>query len=81
MPNLLGFTTPVESVRSQLVARQGGADDARLIAVVTNRQDRSGQQFRLPTVLDYEIVETAKAELKRRIGETLKSFLLSRMVT
>lgn len=64
------FTTPVESVRTQLVARNGGARDARLIAVVTNRPGEVGQFFRAPTRQDDEAIEAAKAELKRRIEQS-----------
>ncbi|MEY2494671.1 MAG: putative methylase [Verrucomicrobiota bacterium] len=64
---LCGFTTPVESVRSQMVTRKGGAQDARLISVVTNRPDKIGQFFRSPTAEDKDAVEAALVELKRRI--------------
>jgi putative DNA methylase len=64
------FTTPVESVRAQLVARKGGAHDARLIAVVTNRHGEVGQFFRAPTPKDEEAIEAAKAELRRRIEQS-----------
>lgn len=64
---ICGFTSPVESVRTQLVARKGGAHDARLIAVVTNRPNQIGQFFRAPTSKDHDAVLAAKAELKRRI--------------
>jgi len=43
-----GFTTPVASVRKQLKARRGGADDARLFCVVTARDSESGRFYRLP---------------------------------
>jgi|HubBroStandDraft_6_1064221.scaffolds.fasta_scaffold00172_9 putative DNA methylase len=61
-----GFTTPVESVRVQLTARRGGASDARLTAVVTNRPGQVGQFFRTPTARDQAIAEAAKVELERR---------------
>jgi putative DNA methylase len=71
-----GFTTPVESVRTQLVARKGGAHDARLIAVVTNRQGEVGQFFRAPTPKDHEAIEAARAELKRRVERSSKDLPL-----
>lgn len=64
---ICGFTTPVESVRSQLVVRNGGAHDARLTAVVTNRPSEVGQFFRPPNAADDSAIALAKAELMRRI--------------
>ncbi len=61
-----GYTTPVESVRRQLKARRGGADDARLFCVVTTRPGEQGRFYRLPTPADLDAVERAKAELERR---------------
>lgn len=61
-----GFTTPVESVRRQLKARRGGADDARLLAVVTTRPGQAGRGYRLPTEADLSAVAAARAELERR---------------
>ncbi len=63
-----GYTTPVESVRRQLKARRGGADDARLFCVVTTHPSEQGRFYRLPTARDLEGVEKAKAELERRKG-------------
>ena len=63
-----GYTTPVESVRRQLKARRGGADDARLFCVVTTHPGEQGRFYRLPTARDLEAVEKAKAELERRKG-------------
>ncbi|MBN1922773.1 MAG: DUF1156 domain-containing protein [Anaerolineae bacterium] len=65
-----GYTTPVESVRRQLKARRGGADDARLFCVVTTHPGEQGRFYRLPTARDLEAVERAKAELERRKGES-----------
>ncbi len=61
-----GYTTPVESVRRQLKARRGGADDARLFCVVTTHPGKQGRFYRLPTPADLDAVEKAKAELERR---------------
>jgi len=52
------YTTPVESIRSQLVVRKGGARDARLIAVVT-RSEGAARIYRAPT--DADLVATDKA--------------------
>lgn len=61
-----GYTTPVERVRAQLKARRGGADDARLLAVVTTRDDETGRFYRLPTQRDLNAVQAAAEELERR---------------
>lgn len=61
-----GYTTPVERVRAQLKARRGGADDARLLAVVTTRNDETGRSYRLPTQRDLDAVRAAAEELERR---------------
>ena len=62
-----GFTTPVESVREQLKQRKGGAGDARLVCVVTTRQNSPGKEYLVPDRHDVEVAERAKAELLRRI--------------
>ncbi|MEW5890312.1 MAG: DUF1156 domain-containing protein [Pseudomonadota bacterium] len=61
-----GFTTRVESVRRQLKERRGGADDARLLAVVTTRPGQTGRFYRLPTEQDLAAVAAAREELGRR---------------
>ncbi|MDE5094680.1 MAG: DUF1156 domain-containing protein [Trichodesmium sp. St11_bin5] len=61
-----GFTTPVASVRQQLQARRGGADDARLFCVVTTREKVKGRFYRLPNERDLEAVRMATEELARR---------------
>ena len=64
-----GFTTPVASVRKQLKARRGGADDARLFCVVTTRDSEKGRFYRLPVEKDLEAVRRASQELERRKRE------------
>lgn len=61
-----GYTTPVASVRRQLKARRGGAEDARLFCVVTTRPGEKGRFYRLPTERDLEAVRKAAEELERR---------------
>ncbi|HPZ08273.1 MAG TPA: DUF1156 domain-containing protein [Candidatus Eremiobacteraeota bacterium] len=61
-----GYTTPVASVRKQLKARKGGANDARLFCVVTTRLGQQGRFYRLPAERDLEAVRKAKEELERR---------------
>lgn len=61
-----GYTTPVASVREQLRARRGGANDARLFCVVTSRPDKQGRFYRLPCKADVVAVQEAGIELGRR---------------
>lgn len=61
-----GYTTPVESVRAQLKARQGGAADARLMAVVTTRSGEQGRFYRLPEERDTKATKSAALELERQ---------------
>jgi len=62
-----GYTTPVGSVRKQLNKRSGGAQDARLYAVV---YDKVGQtrDFRMPNNDDLRCYEEASKRLKELIG-------------
>ncbi|WP_254175250.1 DUF1156 domain-containing protein [Planktothrix pseudagardhii] len=62
-----GFTTPVASVRKQLKARHGGANDARLFCVVVTKPNQQGRFYRLPNPIDLEAIEKAKNELEKRI--------------
>ncbi|MDR3458061.1 MAG: DUF1156 domain-containing protein [Verrucomicrobiae bacterium] len=56
-----GYTTPAERTRAQFKGRHGGAADARLLAVVTTRQNQSGRFYRIPTKLDLKGVALAQA--------------------
>lgn len=40
-----GFTRPAENVRGQFKGRRGGAEDGRLLAVVTTRDRESGRRY------------------------------------
>jgi adenine-specific DNA methylase len=64
-----GYTTPVESVQKQMKSRRGGADDSRLICVVTTRRDRTGRSYRLPNVEDQKIINKAQERLDKIIEE------------
>lgn len=64
-----GYTTPVASVRRQLKARHGGADDARIFCVVTTKPLEQGRFYRLPNQRDLDAVLRAKEELERRKRE------------
>lgn len=59
-----GYTTPVARVREQLKARNGGANSARLVCVVTTRRGESGRQYRLPTERDLLAVDKASKRLE-----------------
>ncbi|HRK35982.1 MAG TPA: DUF1156 domain-containing protein, partial [Candidatus Hydrogenedentes bacterium] len=58
-----GYTTPVASVRTQLKTRHGGANDARLMCVVTTRDNELGRFYRLSSDADLHAVEKAAEEL------------------
>src|SRR5271166_2569770 len=60
-----GYTTLVNSVRSQLSERNGGTDDARLMCVITTQSHSSVRTFRLSTESDLRAVQTASRELKK----------------
>ena len=59
-----GYTTPAPNVRQQFKGRKGGADDARLLAVVTMRNDTLGREYRLATMQDSQAVTKATIELQ-----------------
>ena len=61
-----GYTTPVSRVREQLKKRQGGAHDARLLAVIATKPTEKGRFYRVPTVRHLRAIDSALAELKRR---------------
>ena len=54
-----GYTTPAERVRAQFQGREGGAADARLLAVVTTAPGETGRQYRLPSAHDTRGAELA----------------------
>lgn len=54
-----GYTTSAESTRKQFVARDGGADDARLFTVITQKAGSSGVQFRPGTSKDEKCFSAA----------------------
>jgi putative DNA methylase len=62
---LTGFTTPVESVRTQLARRRGGASDARLVAVVVSRNGAT-RFYRAPVPSDESGYASASEEFHRR---------------
>ncbi len=63
-----GYTTPVARIAEQLKVRKGGADDARLMCVVTSRAGEQGRAYRLSVESDLDAVKAAAAELSRRVS-------------
>jgi putative DNA methylase len=75
------FTTKIESVRRQLKARHGGANDARLYTIVSILQtqrtcgnatqifEETGRFYRLPANSDLDAIKLAGSELQKRIDE------------
>jgi adenine-specific DNA methylase len=61
-----GYTTPVARVRQQLKARRGGANDARLMCVVTEHPKETMRLYRLAGNRDLKAVLAAATELERR---------------
>lgn len=57
------YTTPVNSVRTQLKKRRGGTNDAQLICVYVSPISSGGRQFRLPIEKDLEAYSRAKSRL------------------
>ncbi|MEI6842304.1 MAG: DUF1156 domain-containing protein, partial [Methanomicrobiales archaeon] len=64
-----GYTTPITSVRKQLIDRHGGADDARMFCVVITKPGQQGRFYRVPTERDTNAVYRAKEELERKKRE------------
>ena len=60
-----GYTTPVSRLRVQFRARQGGANDARLLCVVTTLPKEQGRSYRLSTVADLQSVRSAAKRLSQ----------------
>lgn len=58
-----GHAMSAEVVKAQFQGRRGGADDARMVAVVTTRTGRSGRSYREPTERDLDLVREASEEL------------------
>lgn len=60
-----GYTTPVARVREQMRERRGGAQDARLMCVVTTSSSQTGRTYRPPTRRDEEVAHRAADTLSR----------------
>lgn len=75
-----GFTTPADRVRAQFRARAGGANDARLLAVVSGKPSQQGKSYRAPRNHDFQAIALATTALKdyrqRKIEPTVPDELL-----
>ena len=60
---LCGYTTPGDHVRKQFKGRQGGANDARLLAVVTRSPGNQARRYRVPNENDQHAVSHAVQQL------------------
>ena len=49
-----GYTTPAANVRQQFVSRNGGTNDAKLVAIVGEDQRLGHKTFHLPRAADFE---------------------------
>lgn len=61
-----GYTTPVARVRQQLTARNGGAHDACMLAVVESRPNEVGRHYRCATKRDIAAARNATTALSQR---------------
>jgi adenine-specific DNA methylase len=60
-----GYTTPVARVREQMRERRGGAQDARLMCVVTTSSSQIGRSYRPPARRDEDAAHRAAESLAR----------------
>jgi putative DNA methylase len=63
---ICSYTTPVGSVRRQLLAKEGGRNDAQLIALVLSKTGTTGRIFSIPNESDFEAVNLAKTLFKAK---------------
>jgi putative DNA methylase len=59
-----GYTTPAEHTRAQFKGRKGGAEDSRLLAVVTTLPSMTGRHYRVASERDIKAVQLAAAKLR-----------------
>jgi len=69
---ICGYTTPYKRVREQVRAKNGGTQDARLLAVITLKPDGT-RNFRVPNKNDLNAVSEAEKQL-RRIKKSSNNF-------
>ena len=73
-----GYTTPAKRVKVQMSAKQGGANTARLFAVLVERH--GARQFRAPTRKDLAALEIAQArftKIKRQRPDAFPTELIN----
>lgn len=63
-----GYTTPVARLREQFKTKHGGANDARLLCVVTTSTDEQGRSYRLPTEADFIAVRSTEKRIKKELA-------------
>lgn len=61
-----GYTTPVARVREQLKKKHGGANEAMLMCVVTQDDNKQKRSYRLSTEKDIGAINKAKKELGKQ---------------
>lgn len=71
---LCGYSTPADRVRNQFLKREGGRNDAQLVAVVTSNPDARGKLYRKPNENDYATVCKCRADLARLTRSTTNDF-------
>ncbi len=69
-----GYTTPVSSVRKQLIQQQGGAEKAQLIAVILSKEGLTGRIFRAPEESDFEAISKSKLKLETFNNSFIKKY-------
>lgn len=60
-----GFTTLADHVRAQFKGRAGGANDARLLAVVTGKSTENGKRYRAASEQDFKALKLAESAVKK----------------
>ncbi len=71
-----GFTTPVQSVRKQILGLRGGAANAQLVCVVTIKPGLAGRCYRPARDADVHATSSAERRLKLLRAETINGFPL-----
>jgi putative DNA methylase len=62
--SVCGFTTPADHVRDQFKSRAGGANDARLLAVVSGKDSERGKRYRSACDEDFNAVKSATLRME-----------------
>lgn len=62
-----GYTTPIQNLKKQLLKRNGGTVDAKLLSVVM--ATKKGKKFKLPEKKDFEAISNSLRILKKKKNE------------